>query len=417
MQVKAILNRLDKHASFVYEKERLVENAGRLSIEISIRPRKNARPRCSKCGAQCPGYDRLARRRFEYVPLWAIGVYFVYAPRRVACACCGVKVEQMPWAMGKQQLTETYAWFLARWARRLSWTEVAVVFSTSWEKVFRSVQMSVSWGRAHQDLSQVESIGIDEVHWQHGQSYLTLVYQIDEHCRRLLWVGQARTAKTLLRFFRWLGRERSAAIRFICSDMWAPYLKVIAKKASAAVHVLDRFHIMAKMGKAIDEVRAGESRRLKANGYQPVLTRTRWLLLKRPENLTEAQEMSLAELLQYNLRTVRAYLLKEDFQSLWDYIAPYWAGQFLDRWCTRAMRSKIEPMKSVARSMRRHRSLILNWFRARGMISAGTVEGFNNKAKLTVRKSYGFRTYAAIEVALYHALGNLPEPQFTHKFC
>lgn len=279
------------------------------------------------------------------------------------------------------------------------------------------MQMAVRWGRGHQDLSQVESIGIDEVHWQHGQSYLTLVYQIDAHCRRLLWVGQARTAKTLLRYFRWFGTERSGAIRFICSDMWAPYLKVIAKKASAAVHVLDRFHIMARMSKAIDEVRAGESRRLRADGYEPVLTRTRWLLLKRPENLTEAQEMSLAELLQYNLRTVRAYLLKEDFQSLWDYISWYWAAKFLDRWCTRTMRSKIEPMKTVARSMRRHRSLILNWFRARGRISAGTVEGFNNKAKLTVRKAYGFRTYAAIELALYHALGNLPEPQLTHKFC
>ena len=148
-----------------------------------------------------------------------------------------------------------------------------------------------------------------------------------------------------------------------------------------------------------------------------MLKRTRWLLLKRPENLSQAQEPKLAELLQYNLRSVRAYLLKEDFQFFWEYRSVYWAGQFLDRWCTRTMRSKLEPMKKFARSLRAHRALLLNWFRAKGAVSAGSVEGFNNKAKLTMRKAYGFRTYTAIEIALYHALGALPEPNFTHRFC
>ena len=174
---------------------------------------------------------------------------------------------------------------------------------------------------------------------------------------------------------------------------------------------------MAMMNKAIDEVRAGEARQLKAKGYEPVLKNTRWLLLKRPENLTERQEPRLAELVQYNLRSVRAYLLKEDFQFFWSYKSPYWAGQFLDRWCKRTMRSRIEPMKKIARSLREHRPLLLNWFRAKGTMSSGTVEGFNNKAKLTLRRSYGFRTYRAMEIALYHTLGALPEPNFTHRFC
>ena len=81
------------------------------------------------------------------------------------------------------------------------------------------------------------------------------------------------------------------------------------------------------------------------------------------------------------------------------------------------MRSQLEPMKRVARSLRKHRELLLNWFRAKGTISAGTVEGFNNKAKLAMRKAYGFKAYDTIKLALYHQLGNLPEPEFTHKFC
>lgn len=417
MQLKTILNRIQKHKSFVYGETRLYETGGRLSLDVELRPRANGRARCSGCDRARPGYDTLAPRRFEFVPLWGIAVYFVYAMRRVNCPTCGVVVEVVPWGNGKHQSTTAYAWFLARWAKRLSWSEVAEAFQTSWDRVFGAVEMAVTWGLEHRDLESVRAIGIDEVLWHTGYKFLTVVYQIDEGLRRLLWVGEDRKAKTLLGFFRFLGPERSARLRFICSDMWKPYLTVIARKASGAVHVLDRFHIMAHMSKAIDDVRAKEAKRLKAAGYEPVLKGTRFCLLKRPENLTANQEVTLAQLLRYNLATVRAYLLKEDFQFFWDYVSPSWAGKFLDRWCTRALRSKLDPMKRVARMLRGHRDLLLNWFRARGVISAGAVEGLNNKLKLTTRKAYGFRTLRATEIALYHALGALPEPESTHRFC
>jgi len=266
MQVKTILNRVQKHRSFVYGSVRLLEQP-RLALEVEVRARANSRARCSGCKRPAPGYDRLPARRFEFVPLWGMAVFFVYAMRRVACTRCGVRVETVPWAQGKHQMTDSYAWFLADWARRLSWKEVAEVFHTTWEKVFRSVEMAVTWGRAHQDLSGIKATGIDEIQWQRGHRYLTLVYQIDESCRRLLWVGEERRAKTLLRFFRWFGRERSAGLKFVCSDMWRPYLKVVAKKAGQATHILDRFHIMALLSKAIDKVRAQEARELKEKGH------------------------------------------------------------------------------------------------------------------------------------------------------
>ena len=124
------------------------------------------------------------------------------------------------------------------------------------------------------------------------------------------------------------------AIRFVCSDMWKPYLNVIAEQLSPAVHVLDRFHIMKKMNEAIDEVRRGEARRLRQDGYEPVLKKSRWCLLKRRENLTDKQTVKLAELLRYNLQSVRSYLMREDFQRFWEYVSPAWAGKFLDQWCT-----------------------------------------------------------------------------------
>jgi transposase len=417
MQLQTILNRVARHSSFVYGTPRWSDDSLRPTLEVPILPRANGQPLCSGCGRRRPGYDRLHERRFEFVPLWQIAVVFVYALRRVDCPTCGVVVERVPWAEGKSRLTTAYQWFLAGWARRLSWRETATVFHTTWEHVRDSVRHAVAWGLVHRELTGVTAIGVDEIQWRRGHHYLTLVYQIDEGCRRLLWIGRERTEESLRRGLDLLGEPFCMGLQFVCSDLWRPYLKVLAEQAGQAIHVLDRFHIMKQLGEAIDDVRAGEVKRLKQDGYEPVLKRSRWCLLKREENLTERQTVTLKELLQYNLRTVRAYLLREDFQQFWEYRSPAWAGKFLDQWCSRVMRSRLEPLKKVARSLRRHRPLLLNWFHAKGAISAGIVEGFNNKAKLTLRKSYGFRELETIELALYHQLGNLPEPESTHRFC
>jgi transposase len=417
MQLKTILNRVEPFKSFVYGKVRWVEGTERPTIEVEVHARKNGRPICSGCGQSGPGYDRLPQRRFEFVPLWGMAVYFVYAMRRVNCPTCGVTVERVPWADGKGHLTISYRWFLARWAKHLSWEEVAGLFRTTWRNVFESVKHAVSWGLEHRKLGGIEAIGVDEIQWQRGHRYLTLVYQIEDGMKRLLWVAEERTEKSLRGFFTMLSDEVRNSIRFVCSDMWQAYLNVIAEQVPKAVHVLDRFHIMKKLNEAIDKVRRGEARQLEEDGYEPVLKHSRWCLLKRRENLTEKQTVKLAELLQYNLKSVRSYLLREDFQRFWEYVSPGWAGKFLDEWCTRTLRSRIEPMMKVVYSLREHRDLILNWFRARGTISSGTVEGLNNKCKLTMRKAYGFRMYETIKIALFHTLGDLPEPEFTHEFC
>ena len=306
--------------------------------------------------------------------------------------------------------------YLANWARKLSWKDVAKSFHISWEKVYKSIEYVVNWGLDHRDLSNITAIGVDEIQWHKGHKYLSLVYQIDPKCVRLLWIGKERTEKLFSKFFDLMGNKRCERIEFVCSDMWKPYLNVIKNRISTAVHILDRFHIVARLNKALDEVRADEHRKMKEDGYDPILTKSRWVLLKRPENLTEKQEMKLSELLKYNLRSMRAYLLKEEFRSFWDYVSPAWAGKFLDRWTTRVMCSKIEPLKKEAKTIRKHKELILNWFRAKKAFSSAIVEGLNTKVKLTFRKSYGFRTKKCSEMAIYHVLGKLPEPPITHKF-
>ena len=300
--------------------------------------------------------------------------------RRVDCHQCGVKVEAVPWGCGKHQLTTACVLFLAHWARKLSWKETALSFRTSWDKVCQAVEVVLAWGLERRTLGPIQAIGVDEVACGKGHQYLTLVYQIDAHCTRLLWVGKERTVATFEQFFEMIGADRSGKIEFVCPDMWKPYLRVIRARCSNALNILDRFHIVAKMNVALDEVRAGEARRLVQDGFEPVLKKTRWCVLKRKENLTGNQRIRLRDILKYNQQTVRAYLLKEQFAHLWNYDSPTWAGKFLDQWIALAMRSRIEPMKTVAKTLRNHREPILNYFRAKKQFFSGVVEATSTTA-------------------------------------
>ena len=414
--IETILNKCYKFKSFVYTGSRLEENGSTYKVVVDVVSRKNSRGQCSQCMTRGSTYDHLSVRRFMFIPLWGFQVEFSYAPRRISCMKCGVKVELIPWVEGHSRITNAFKIYLSQWAKRLSWKETGQIFGVSWDSVRESIEYVVTYGLKNRIMEGIKSIGVDEVQYRSGHKYLTLVYQIDEQSKRLLWIGEDRTAKTLLRFFRMLGKARTLEIEAVCSDMWRAYIKVIRKKATNAIHVLDRFHIMKKFNESIDKSRREETRQLAEDGYEEILKNSRWALLKKKENLKESQLAKLKDLLRYNLKTVKCYLLKESFQKFWDYKSPSWAEQFLNQWTFIAMRSKIEPIKNVAKMLRRHQPLILNWFKTQKRLSNGIVEGFNTKVKLTARKSYGFRTFKVAELALYHVLGTLPVPELAHKF-
>jgi transposase len=418
LQIRTVLNKLHPLKSFVYADVRLTPDRSEAGVHIEARvvPRKNSCGLCRKCGRPGPTYDHECERRFDFVPLWALMVFLVYTPRRIECRRCGVHVEALPWTVGNSPMTTVYMSFLATWARRLSWTETARTFGATWDRVHRAVAWVVDYGLEHRDLEGIHAIGVDEVQYRKGHKYLTLVYQIDAGCRRLLWISETRTKKAFKGFFTWLGEARSKALRVVCSDMWKPYLSVIHRHAGQALNVLDKFHIVAHLNKAVDETRRLDAAELRRQGDKVTLKHTRWCLLKRPDKLTKKQTGRLRGLLRMNLRTARAYILKEDFNHFWTYVSPLWAGRFLDRWCEMAMRSGIEPMKAKAKMLQSHRDLILNYFRAKKEYSSGVVEGLNTKVKLVTRKAFGYRVFETIRIALFHTLGHLPEPEHTHRF-
>jgi len=419
-----LLNEVHPVKGFVYGKLSRVEDDSALNgrrIEVEVRSRKGSRGLCSGCGEPGPGYDRLPERSFDFVPLWGIAVTLLYALRRIDCPRCGVKVERVPWCdpASKSPMTTAFKVFLSRWAKLLSWRQTAVSFGVSWDSVYRAVAEVVAWGLEHRDLSGIDSIGVDEVAYAKGHKYLTLVYQLNSGCRRLLHVSRGRSIRSLLEFFRMLKKAKvdyAETIKYVCSDMLQAYLTVIARKVPKALNILDRYHIVANLGKALDQVRAEEARQLKKEGWD-VLKRARWLLLRRRKRLTGKQRFKLRQILKWDLRTVRAYILIEGLHAMWEYSSVSHAGKFLDAWCRQAMRSRLDPVKKAAKSLRKHRELILNWFRARKQYNSGIVEGLNLQVKLRFRKAFGFRTVEAAEIALYHQLGQLPEPELAHRFC
>lgn len=417
MQFKTILNRVFKLKSFVFGQACFTEGPdGDLRLEVEVHSRKGSDPVCSGCGARRPGYDRLSVRRFQFVPFWGIAVYLVYAMRRVDCADCGVKVESVPWAVGKSPVSRPFSLYLADWAKALSWQETARRFGVNWRQVFEAVQYVVEWGLAHRDISGVTAIGIDEVHFGKRLKYLTVVYQLCGDVRRLLFVTPHNDSAALDAILDEAGEEWCAGITHVCTDMWRAYLKVIGKRLLNAVHILDRFHIVKLLNEAVDLVRRQEAKELRKQGVD-LLVGMKYVFLKRPENLTEKQEAALKKLMDKRwLASVRAWHWKEKFQLFWEYTSPFWARRYLRRWCKGAMRSRLEPLKKFVRTIRAHEILILNWFEARKAFSSGAVEGMNRKINLVTRKAYGYRSHEVLKIALFHALGDLPEPEMTHRF-
>ena len=422
LTVKTVLNAIQHFTGFIYRDIRMVFIGKKPRIQITIEPHAGIPAKCSRCLKPAPGYDQLPQREWLFVPPWGIESVFLYPPRRVECPVDGVVVEHIPWTEGKRPITKAMMIFLARWGRRLSWKETAEVFGTSWEAVYRSVEWVVQWGLAHRVLEGIRSLGVDEIHWGHGmksKNFLTVIYQIDGHCRRLLWVGPKRTQQTLRKGLDALGSKVVEGIGFVCSDMWQPYINVIKARVGHALHVLDRFHIVSHLNKAVDKVRRGECARLRGRPQAAKLKNMRWNLLRRGTRVRGKARVKLDALVNSKLATARAWTLKESFGQFWNYKCIHWAGGFLDVWTTMAMRSRLEPMKKIARMLRSHEELILNWFKAKKEISNGPTEGMNNKVRVVTRRSYGFRTYPAMETALYHNLGRLPEPDdgFTHRLC
>jgi transposase len=345
------------------------------------------------------------------VPLWGLPVELEYAPARVRCRRCGIKVERIPWTRGKSPLTDALVVVLATWARLLAWEVVAKLFHVSWATVHAAVQRAVEHGLKHRKLASTLLIGVDEISRRRGHVYHTQVYDLED--KRLLWSGEGRDAATLQRFFDELGPHKIARIQAVCCDMWNPYIDVLRQRVPHAALVFDKFHVIRHLLEAVNTVRKNEARELRAT-HPDLLKGTRYIWLKNPSNLTDQQRQRLGLLERLNLKINRAYLLKESFRTLWAYTHPKRALRFLRQWFWWATHSRLKPLRDFAWMLRRHEQGILAWFKV--PIDNGSTEAMNNNAKAVSHRAHGYRTAGAFSLSLLHCLGKLPMPKTTHKF-
>lgn len=378
------------------------EEEGRLVAEVGRLGKR--RLRCSCCGREVRHtHGRLRRRLWRDLPMRDRKLTIAYTPYRVKCPACGVRIEKLPWARPWQRVTDALALAVARLARMLSWAEVARHFELDWQTVASIVHLAVQLGLKRRRWKPLHLIGIDEVSRSKGQSYLTLVYDLERHC--LVWAGEDRTTETMQRFFVWLGPRRARCIQVVCCDMWAVYIDAVRQNLPRAQIVFDRFHVVQHLGRAVDEVRRDTWRGLRGE-EKSVFKRTRWLWLKNPWNLLPQQKRRLSALCRRNSPIVRAYYLKEAFQRYWDYVSEGWAKPYLKHWLWWASHSRLEPFKKFGRMIRNHLDGILAWTKLR--VSNGALEGMNKKVKLVSHRAYGFRHPRNYIVAIWHACGDLP---------
>jgi transposase len=416
MRVKTLLNKTQRFPGFCFGDPWLEGSR----VMVRMQERKGSLGVCPHCQKHRPGYDRQAERKWLFLPILGFMLTLLYAPRRVQCPEHGVVVEELPWSDGKSPVSIPMMLFLARWARRLSWQEVASVFAVGWRNVRDSVAWVVAYGLKHRKLDGVSALGVDEIHWGRGKgaaNFLTVVYQLDAGTRRLLCVEKGRSARSYHRALNQLGPKVVSAVRYICTDMWPAFLKVNRERLPQALNILDRFHICSHLNGAVDQVRRGEVARLGKSRRAKKLKQMRWHLLKRGKRVRGKARAKLQALLDSKLATAKAWMFKESFQHFWTYNAPNRAIAFLSTWCQAARRTRLQPLARVARMLEYHQDLIANWFIAKKQFSNAITEGFNGKIRVVTKRAYGYRTFEIMQLALYHGLGGLPEPKPPHRFC
>jgi transposase len=374
-------------------------------LVAEIVPRRNGRVSCGCCGGRGKWiHETRPARRWQHIPLWGIPVCLEYCPRRVVCRKCGVRTEEMAWGLPKGKMSKGLVGFLASWAKVLSIAETARRFKVSWTTVQRAMRVAVEYGLEHRSTTPVRVLGVDEVSRRKRHVYLTVVYDLESGV--VVWVGEGREVSTLQRFFEEWGAERATQIETACCDMWQPYIQVLGEKAPQAEVVFDRFHVVKHLNEAVDQVRREEYRSLPPEERQE-MKRSRFLLQKNPWNLKPKEKRRLGELLKTNRKVVKAYYLKEAFQSFWDYKQPGHASRYLNQWFWWATHSRIDPLRDFAWMLRRHWDGIMAWTRTR--VSNGALEGMNNKIKSLSHCAFGFRKAQTFIDIIYHCCGGLPE--------
>ena len=365
---------------------------------------------CSGCGAIRPLKDHAPSRQWRHLDTMQFETVLVASIPRTKCPDCAVKTCSVPWAEPHGRFTLMFEAFAIRVLQAASSVDRArALLGLSWDAVHRILEKAVERGLEGRNLDSVTRVGIDEKSFRRGQNYVSVLSDHDGN--RVIEVVEGRDEESVNGMWKALSDDQKSNIEAVAMDMWKAFENSVAANLPHADIVHDRFHIMKHLNDAVDQVRRGEHKALKAQG-DDTLKGTKYLWLSNPENLSDSKWIDFEALKDLHLKTARAWAIREQFNFFWSYTHAGWARKFFKRWYSWASRCQLAPVRKKAKMIHKRLENILTYFKHR--ITTGPAEGFNSRIQSLKSSARGFRNFANYRARILFFCGGLeliPEGQ------
>lgn len=383
--------------------ERVETNLGAGEVEVWVALPKPVRWVCPECHAAAPIHDH-QERSWRHLDTCQFRTIVHARVPRLNCPTHGIRQLTVPWAEPGSQFTALFETLAIDWLKQASISAVAKHLRISWDEASGIQGRAVKRGLARRDVVAPRYLGVDETAFQKRHEYVTVVSDVERGV--VLDVADDRKQASLDGFWQRFSPEQRESIEGVAMDMWGPYIQSTMEHLPGAARkiVFDKFHVAKHLNDAVDRVRRSEHRRLLEDGFSP-LTRTKYDWLRHPGTLTHAEKCALAELRSRVERLGRAWALKETAMAIFDLKAPWAADRNFKTWLFGAMRSKLEPIKRVARMLERHWDQLRNYFVHR--ITNAGAEAMNTKIQHIKARSRGFRNRVRFRQAIFFHCGGL----------
>ncbi|MBT8419903.1 MAG: ISL3 family transposase [Gammaproteobacteria bacterium] len=379
----------------------LIPSIGEVQVFVEQEP--GIKQKCPICGILSSGYDK-RRRRWRHLDTCQYKTILVADVPRVQCKEHGVVMVKVPWAEPGSRFSVLFEALVINWLKEASTQAVSRQLELSWNAIDGIMQRAVKRGMARRASLDPKHIGVDETAFRKRHDYVTVVS--DQDTGHVLHVAEDRKKANLKAWYASLSGEQITAIESVSMDMWPAFINATLESIPGAEEKIafDKFHVAKYLGEAVDKVRREEHKALMAEGRDD-LKGSKYTWQYNQQNMSARQWRDFKSLRESALKTARAWAIKELAMSLWHYISKTWAKKGWKRWLSWAVRSRLEPIKKVARMIKKHLWGILNAVVLK--VSNGPAEGINSRIKMIKVRSRGFRNKQRFATAIYFHLGGL----------
>jgi transposase len=372
-------------------------------VEIELGWQWGAAAKCPECGRECSIHDCAPERTWRHLDTMQFTTLIRARTPRANCPEHGVKTMQVPWAAPQGRFTVLFERFAVEvLLASASVSQACELLGISWDTAQEIMRRAVERGLERRQLEDLKHLGMDEKNFKRGQSYVTLLTDLDQ--ARVLDVVVERTTEAADQLWQTLSPEQKQTVEAVAVDMWEPFIRTIEKQVPDADIVHDKFHVSQYLGEAVDKVRRQEHKDLMAQGDE-TLKGTRQLWLYNPENFSPEQVVEFAAIKDLHLKVARAWAAKEMFSQFWEYQEEGWARQFFKEWFGWVSRSRLHPMIEVAQMLKRHLDNLVTYLKHH--ITNAVTEGLNSKIQSLKAAARGFRNFRNYRIRILFFCGKL----------